>query len=141
MGAALARLLPAGSLVALRGDLASGKTCFTRGMSSAHDEAAVVHSPTFTIINQYGGESGLFHVDLYRLSGPEEVLDLGFEELVEGEGVCVVEWAERAEGLLPPRRVDVGFEHAGGDARRLRFMDHGLLPDGWREALEQARSG
>ena len=81
LGAMLASLLPPGAVVALRGELASGKTCFVRGMAAglAGDKelAGRVHSPTFTLVNQYGDSPTLYHVDLYRLSGPEEVAGLG----------------------------------------------------------------
>ena len=122
-------LLPSGVVVGLRGELASGKTCFVRGMAARYAPGAGVHSPTFTLVNEYGGSKKLYHSDLYRI-GPDEVADLGYEELFEPTGgATVVEWAERAEPLLPARRIDVGFEHAGGDVRRITLSDpEGLLP-------------
>ena len=139
VGCVLAALLPAGAVVALRGALATGKTCLVRGMATHFDPKAPVHSPTFTLVNQYGGPRRLYHLDLYRLSGPADLVDLGYEELFEPDGVCVVEWAERAEALLPPRRMDVFLEHVGEESRRLVFVDlTGMLPEGWRDALQQA---
>jgi len=134
LGYALAALIPSGTVVALRGELASGKTCLVRGMARRYASGVPVHSPTFTLVNEYGDSPRLYHIDLYRLSR-EEVADLGYEELFEPEGITVVEWAERAEGLLPVRRLDIFLEHAGGDRRRLTFVDHGAMPEGWREAL------
>lgn len=135
LGRALARMLPRGSLVALRGDLATGKTCLVRGMASAFGAPESVHSPTFTLVNEYGGGPGLVHLDLYRIGGAAEAIGLGCEEHFEPEGVCAVEWAERAEALLPARRVDIRMEHAGGDARRIEIVNRGVLPEGWRDRL------
>ena len=141
LGAALAQLLPRGAVVALRGDLATGKTCLVSGMAEHFAETDYVHSPTFTLVNQYGENPALLHVDLYRLGGPDEVADLGYAELFDSEDICVVEWAERAEVLLPERRLDVQLEHAGRDRRRLTFHDRGLLGEGWKERLAQAMAG
>lgn len=138
LGAALADLLPPGSVVALFGDLATGKTCLTHGMTRRLAGGAGVHSPTFTLVNQYGEDPPVFHLDLYRLSGPEELADLGYEECFDSEGLCIVEWAERADGLLPNPCVHIHLEHGGGDTRRIEVQDFGLLPQGWEERLRDA---
>jgi len=138
LGRALAALLPRGCVLALRGDLASGKTCLVRGMAAYVAEGTPVHSPTFTLVNQYGTDPALYHLDLYRLGSPEEVADLGYEELFDSDGICVVEWAERAHGLLPGIRVDISLAHAGGDRRRIVITNRGVLPDGWRDRLQAA---
>jgi len=135
LGAALAGLLPSGTVVALRGDLAAGKTCFVRGMAMQFAARENVSSPTFTIVNQYGDRPRLYHVDLYRLSGAAELADIGYEDLFEPDGICAVEWAERAESLLPERRVEVFFEHCDESSRRLALTDFGVLPTGWAEEL------
>jgi len=128
LGGRLAEVLPSGTVVALRGDLATGKTCLVRGMARHFaGPDTLVHSPTFTLVNEYGGERVLYHLDLYRLQGATEVAGLGYEELFDApEGICVVEWAERAEALLPGRRLDVALEHAGGDTRRLTLTNRGI---------------
>ena len=138
LGAALADLLPPGTVVALRGDLAAGKTCFVRGLASRFAARENVSSPTFTIVNQYGDRPRLYHVDLYRLSGAEELADIGYEDLFEPDGICAVEWAERAGRLLPPRRVEIYFEHVDESSRRLILTDYGVLPEGWPEHLQRA---
>lgn len=138
VGRALGALAPPGTVVALRGELASGKTCLVRGMAARFAPGAPVHSPTFTLVNQYGTEHTLYHLDLYRLSSPGEVADLGYEELFDSSGVCAVEWAERAEPLLPAARVDITLAHAGGDLRDLEIRDSGVLPEGWADALRAA---
>lgn len=139
LGQALAALLPPGAVVALRGDLATGKTYLVRGMAAHCAGRAPVHSPTFTLVNAYGAGAPLVHIDLYRLTGPEEVAALGYEELFEPEGVCVVEWADRAEELLPAQRLDIQLAHAGGDKRRIALVDHGVLPPDWRDRLHGGR--
>lgn len=135
LGEALAQLLPCGGTVALRGDLAAGKTCFVRGMARAVATEEPIHSPTFTLINEYGRERKLFHLDLYRLGSVEEVADLGVEELFDGGNLCAVEWAERAEPLLPALRVNVLLEHAGADSRTISIDDRDILPPGWQDRL------
>lgn len=117
-GARLGGSLGTGSVVLLYGDLGAGKTAFTRGLArglgAAEDQ---VTSPTFTLIQEYRGRTMLYHVDLYRLE-EREVEDLGLEELVLGDGVVVIEWAERWRGR-PDDVIEVRLEHSGEDARRI----------------------
>jgi len=103
LGEILGRCLAPGDVVALVGELGSGKTCITQGIArglgvSPNDP---VTSPTFTLINEYPGDVTLYHLDIYRLSGPVDLEDLGYEEYFYGDGVVVVEWAEKIESLLP----------------------------------------
>jgi tRNA threonylcarbamoyladenosine biosynthesis protein TsaE len=135
IGAKLVELLPEGGVIALRGELASGKTCLVRGMAGAVGHPELLHSPTFTLVNEYGDDPKLYHLDLYRLGDPEEVAELGYEEIFESGELCAVEWAERAEPLLPRVRLDISLEHTGGDGRRLTLANRGLLPKVWRDAL------
>ncbi len=141
LAARVAGLLPEGAFVALYGDLASGKTCFVRGVAAALADAEDVSSPTFTLINEYPGKRKLYHLDLYRLTCADELADLGVEDVFEGDGICLVEWAERAAGYLPDRRVEIHCEHAGGDARRIAISDLGVLPEGWRNAVMAGAAG
>lgn len=137
-GAILASILPPGAVVALFGDLATGKTCLVRGMARALAGDEPIHSPTFTLVNQYGAPPVLYHLDLYRLSGEAELAELGYEELFDSDLCCVIEWAERAEGVLPAQRVDIHLSHAGGDKRQLELRNNGLLSDGWQDQLLEA---
>ena len=101
LGCRLGRRLGPGAVVAFTGDLGAGKTAFTRGLARGLGITVRVTSPTFTIVNEYeGGRLPLFHFDLYRLSGPDELFEIGWEEYRERGGVCVVEWSEKAEGAL-----------------------------------------
>jgi tRNA threonylcarbamoyladenosine biosynthesis protein TsaE len=139
IGRALMDLLPDGALVALYGDLGAGKTCFVRGMAEAIGAARLVTSPTFTIVHEYPGSRPLYHLDLYRITDPRQVLDLGYEELFTPKrGVCVVEWADRAESLLPESRAEIRLAHASGDRRRIEVQNYRTLPEGWQRRLRDA---
>lgn len=119
-GTRLAASLGPGAVVLLYGDLGAGKTALTRGIAQGLGiDPAEVSSPTFTLVQEYHGRLTLFHVDLYRLE-EREVDDLGLEELVLGDGVVVIEWAERWRGR-PDDVVEVWLEHVDGDRRRLRI--------------------
>lgn len=97
------------AVIALHGDLGSGKTCFVRGMAAALGIHHSVTSPTFTLIHEYHGNKPLYHIDLYRLNKPDELAMIGFEEYLDAKGVVVVEWAERGSDLLPPDTIHVTF--------------------------------
>ncbi len=102
LAAELAAELGPGTVIALHGDLGAGKTCFIQGYAAALGIDEPITSPTYTIIGEYEGRLPLHHIDLYRLSGPEEAIGLGLEEYFDANGITAIEWAERAEGLLPP---------------------------------------
>ncbi len=102
LAAELAGELGPGTVIALHGDLGAGKTCFIQGYAAALGIDEPITSPTYTLIGEYEGRLPLHHIDLYRLSGPEEALGLGLEEYFDANGITAIEWAERAEGLLPP---------------------------------------
>jgi tRNA threonylcarbamoyladenosine biosynthesis protein TsaE len=99
--------LPGRAVIALHGELGSGKTCFVQGLAAALGVGQPVTSPTFTMISEYRGRRPLYHIDLYRLSRPEDILALGIEEYFEAEGIKAIEWAERAADLLPADAVHV----------------------------------
>jgi len=120
LGEEFARGLKPGSVVALYGELGAGKTAFVRGIAKGLKVEANVKSPSFTIINEYkGGSLPLYHIDLYRLEGKESIEHLGLEEYVYSNGVCVIEWAERAEHVLPENAVKVVLLYDGDGRRRI----------------------
>ena len=120
-GEQLAAQLRPGDVVLLYGDLGAGKTAFVRGLARGLGAPeGDVSSPTFTIVQEYAGRVPLYHVDLYRLE-PKEVDDLGLDELVSGDGVVAIEWAERWHGR-PDDVIEVTLEHAGEDARRIAIV-------------------
>ena len=105
----LAKTLSPGDVLALEGDLGAGKTAFTRGLAAGLGYPGRVTSPTFTIVNEYeGGRLPLFHFDLYRLTSPEELFDIGWEDYLDRGGVCCVEWSQRGgDYLASARRVTI----------------------------------
>lgn len=118
VGERLAERLGPGDVILLFGDLGSGKTAFVRGLARGLGAAETdVSSPTFTLVQEYAGRVTLYHVDLYRLE-PKEVEELGLEELISGDGVVAIEWADRWHGR-PDDVVEVRLEHAGEDRRRI----------------------
>jgi tRNA threonylcarbamoyladenosine biosynthesis protein TsaE len=117
-GEQLGSRLGAGDVVLLYGELGAGKTAFVRGLARGLGASdSEVSSPTFTLIQEYTGRLPFYHVDLYRLE-PKEVEDLGLEELVSGDGVVAIEWAERWHGR-PDDVIEVRLEYAGEDERTI----------------------
>jgi tRNA threonylcarbamoyladenosine biosynthesis protein TsaE len=118
-------------LIALTGDLGSGKTVFVQGLARGLDvpEAYYITSPTFTLVNEYPGRLILCHVDLYRLDpsphANEEIEDIGLYEMMHGKGVVAVEWAERLTADLPPARIMVKINIIGHKQRKFSFRSHG----------------
>lgn len=121
LGERIGSQLRSGDVVALTGELGSGKTCLTRGIARGAGSAARVSSPTFILMREYpleGRHYAMHHLDLYRLGGAEELIDIGGDEVLGAEGVAVVEWADRAEELLPTNAVRVRLEIVGRERRR-----------------------
>lgn len=108
IGAAIGKIIPAGTVLAYRGDLGAGKTAFTRGLARGLGFTDAVTSPTYTIVNEYlGGRLPLFHFDMYRLSSADDLFDIGWEDYLDRGGVCAVEWSENVREALPPDAVTV----------------------------------
>lgn len=110
LGEKLGRAAAAGQVYCINGDLGAGKTVFTKGFAKGLDIAEHVTSPTFTIINEYEGRLPLYHFDVYRISCLEEMDDTGYEDYFYGEGVCLVEWAELVQELIPADAIWIKVE-------------------------------
>ena len=108
--AALMESLEPGTVIALHGDLGAGKTCFIQGLAVAMGITDPITSPTYTLIGEYEGRMKLNHIDLYRLSNSVEALGIGLEEYLESDGITAIEWAERAEEILPESMLHVSIE-------------------------------
>jgi tRNA threonylcarbamoyladenosine biosynthesis protein TsaE len=141
VGEAFADLLRARDAVILTGELGAGKTTLAQGIARGLGVTDRVVSPTFTLVREYHGRLEVAHVDVYRLERIQDVMDLGLEELGDGEAVLLVEWGDAVEEVLPADHVTIeltGVEH--DDARRLTFTPGGQTwVERW-EGLEQAMS-
>jgi tRNA threonylcarbamoyladenosine biosynthesis protein TsaE len=113
--------------VALDGELGSGKTCLTRGIAQGLNvpEGLYVTSPSYSLINEYPGRLLLFHVDLYRVQDVGELEELGLDEIMGGDGVAVIEWADRLVGNLPKERLAVSMSILNDRTRALQFTGYG----------------
>jgi tRNA threonylcarbamoyladenosine biosynthesis protein TsaE len=127
VAAGLARHATPGTVVALCGELGTGKTCFVQGLAAGLGVEGPVTSPTFVLIAEHAGRLPLYHVDLYRTESLAEIRALGLEEMLDGVGLTAIEWAEKAEPLLPSRTVRVLMRGAGDEPRTLEI--DGVPPD------------
>ena len=109
LGKKIGRYLKKGDIIALDGTLAAGKTYLTKGIALGLGVKEDVTSPTFTLISEYSGRLHLYHMDVYRLDSVEEFLDLGTEEMLYGEGVCVIEWSEKVKSVLPSNTIYINI--------------------------------
>ena len=139
LGEVMGRHACAGDLIALIGELGSGKTVFVAGLAAGLgvDPAAHVSSPTFTIMHRYLGRLPLYHIDLYRIETTEALATLGLEEYLEGDGVAAVEWAEHGLGMLPDERLTVRLRQTGLEARTVELLPGG---DRYRTLLRKMTS-
>ena len=127
LGEKLGRLLCQGDTVILKGDLASGKTTFTKGIGKALNIAQVINSPTFTILQIYeSGRMPLYHFDVYRIEDPYEMEEVGFDDFIYGEGVSVIEWPGQIYELFPDIyiKIRISRDYTRGDDYRLIEIEH-----------------
>jgi tRNA threonylcarbamoyladenosine biosynthesis protein TsaE len=121
LGNTIGRSLKDGDILALSGELGTGKTCFAGGLARGLgvDENYQITSPTFTLINEYPARCKLYHFDVYRLGNYSELDDLGYEEYISGNGVVVIEWAEKIAEVLPAKAVFFKFEYLDEHSRKI----------------------
>lgn len=123
----LAKELKAGDILTLYGDLGAGKTHFVKGVASAFQiDETKVHSPTFTLVNEYQGLLPLYHFDCYRLKNIDEVIDIGFEDYVYSNAICCIEWPDLVTRLLPESYIRVSIDHLTDTKRHIIIekIDH-----------------
>ena len=123
LGEALGKNLKAGDVVAFTGTLAAGKTYFTKGIALALQIEEEVTSPTFTIVSEYYGSLPLYHFDLYRLSSYDDFSDMGGEEYLYGDGICVIEWSEKILKELPKNTIFVDIQINGENIREITISN------------------
>jgi tRNA threonylcarbamoyladenosine biosynthesis protein TsaE len=119
--------LEAGAVVACIGELGAGKTCFLQGLARGLGVRSAVTSPTFVLVNEYAGRRRVYHLDAYRTDSLTELLDIGIEEFLHGDGVTVIEWADKLLPLLPPSTITVTITGLGDEPRQI-VMD---APEGF----------
>ena len=125
----LANVLKPGTVIAYRGDLGAGKTAFTRGLARGLGITDPVTSPTYTIVNEYlGGRLPLFHFDMYRLASADDLWDIGWEDYLDRNGICAVEWSENVEEALEGA-ISVTIEKTGEESRRTTIEGGDFLAD------------
>ena len=142
LGAALARALAPGLAIYLHGDLGAGKTALTRALLHAAGHVGTVKSPTYTLSEPYaiqldGRAVNVIHFDLYRMGSPEEFLDAGFREDFNGDNVCIVEWPEKADRVLPPADIEV-FLTVSGNGRDVELQASTALGNSCLQRLKFA---
>ena len=131
IGKTIGEILTHGDIVALIGELGTGKTCLTQGIARGIGvpEEYQITSPSFTLINEYHGRVTLYHFDLYRLKGPMDLEDVGYEEYISGNGVNVIEWADKIINLIPDEALFISFIYINENERELAIT-------GKKETLE-----
>ncbi len=137
LGTVLAEVLPDGTTVALCGTLGAGKTQLVRAIAAASgvDRRDVV-SPTFVLVQEYHGRRPIYHFDAYRLRDEDEFDQLGPDEYFEGDGITLVEWADRVEACLPVERIEIQIEVTGADSRQFEVIARG---DRYEKVIEDCR--
>ena len=141
VGRALGKLLEAGDLVCLSGQLGAGKTVLCRGVGAGWGAIPPLSSPTYNLAHEHQRErdgARLLHIDLYRVKGLEYALSLGIDDMLDGDDIVIIEWSERLSDYLPTERLAIDIELAGAQERELVIGAQGarylLLLDAWREA-------
>jgi tRNA threonylcarbamoyladenosine biosynthesis protein TsaE len=146
LGVRLGQLLQPGDVVLLHGTLGAGKTAFTQGVGEGLGVGETINSPTFTLLKEYAGKMPFYHFDLYRIEDADELYMLGFEDYFAGEGVSVVEWAERGEApdgeaLWSGGWLRIRIEQAGAEERQLRCTAQGTRAQALLAAFAQTIGG
>ena len=140
IGRILAESLDAGDVVALIGELGSGKTCLTQGIAKGLgvSESYAVTSPTFTLINEYpGSKTDLYHLDVYRLTGCADLADMGYDEYLSGRGVMVIEWAEKVREAVPDDALFVVMTYLEENVRKIELSGCRERIGLWEKTLKE----
>ena len=121
IGIRIGKQLKAGDILSLNGDLGAGKTYLTKGIAKGLGIEDYITSPTFTILNEYEGRIPLYHFDVYRINDVEEMYEIGFEEYLYGNGVCVIEWGSIVEEILPKDAINIKIKNLGEFSREIEI--------------------
>ncbi|RLE08200.1 tRNA (adenosine(37)-N6)-threonylcarbamoyltransferase complex ATPase subunit type 1 TsaE [Candidatus Aerophobetes bacterium] len=139
LGKVLGQRLSPSCIVALSGELGSGKTVLVKGIGKGIGISSLIKSPSFVTVHEYSGPIPLYHLDLYRVKNKQEIISSGYEEyLYRGKGIVTVEWADKMEDLLPEHHLRVNLEIVDLRTRRISFQPYGLLYERIVEELNLA---
>ncbi len=128
LGQKIGKIVTDGTIIALFGDLGSGKTTFAQGLAKGLGvpDDTYVTSPSYALINEYEGRCHLFHMDLYRITTPSELEDLGFDDIISGRGVVAIEWSERLPENVLSNSLSIHFDILGRETRSVSIFAYGL---------------
>jgi tRNA threonylcarbamoyladenosine biosynthesis protein TsaE len=142
IGMRLGGELKAGDVICLQGNLGAGKTTFVQGLAQGWGSIDSVSSPTFILVNEYRRANGdlIFHLDAYRLESTPEAEELDLDSMLE-EGVLIIEWPEKLEGLIPTDRLWINLDHIADEHRQMRFNAHGKRNDELLDGIRQSMFG
>lgn len=122
-GKSFSENLESGSIIGLKGELGAGKTCFVRGLCRGLKTKETVNSPTFPLLNIYTSPAfTVYHFDLYRINDYSELEEIGFEEYLNSDGICIIEWAEKISGFLPSQTVWLELKHSEINKREIEIL-------------------
>lgn len=119
LGRKIGALVKPGDIIAMQGTLAAGKTTITKGIADALKVSDTITSPTFCLISEYEGKMPLYHMDVYRLEGSEDFINLGVDDMLYGKGLCIIEWSEKIMDTLPKNTIILRLEPKDGDDREI----------------------
>ncbi len=125
IGEKLGKLLRPNDILTLNGDLGAGKTTLTQSIAKGMGISEYITSPTFTIVQEYDGKPPLYHFDVYRITDEEEMYYIGFDEYLEKDGVCIIEWANLIKNILPKNRLDIELSYAEKEGRNMKLTAYG----------------
>lgn len=135
LGRLIGEALRGGEIIAMTGDLGAGKTTMTKSLAKGLDIDEHITSPTFTIVNEYEGRLKLFHFDVYRIGDVEEMYDLGFEEYIYSGGVCIIEWSNLIEEILPEDTINIQILYLDDNKRQIKISGKGKKFDNLEKEL------
>lgn len=118
-----ANQLHPGDILCLYGDLGVGKTAFVQGLAEGLHIVDYITSPTFTIVNEHKGTFPLYHFDVYRIDDADEMYEIGFEDYLNGDGICVIEWSEKIENILPEQRYEISISKDDAENENYRLIN------------------
>ena len=139
LGARIGRIVAPGTIIALSGDLGSGKTVFVQGLAQGLDvpDHYYITSPSYTLINEYPGRHLFFHIDLYRIDNLSDLEEIGLYEIMDGDGVVAIEWADKLGDEIPLNHLAIYFDILDQDSRRIQLTACGAHEVNWVTQLKQ----